>query len=275
MSSASARKLAKKLPERDTKLGNNEIVLAWVDEAAGRYEVRSCGDVMPTYLYNQAKDAGRVLKVDEIFRFRKKNDRGNIVECRVTCVRTPNGFLRADYDDADKKANRERRRIREAKAGELKRLYGLNDDAIKALEQSAGLAQMLPATAWLASALNAQGGGDVVRNLLIVIFRSTGKFSEEEFRDILGHVGFEPPAETARAFTSVCYGVKTLLTEIGFKGGVTDISGQPESNGHGEDHLSAEEIGTTAEDGADPFADLTAEEIDESEEETEAELAAA
>lgn len=245
--SSQAKKLAKKLPERNTKLGNDEIVLTWVDEATGVYEVFSCGDTIPTYLYSQAKDAGRVLKEGQTFQFRKKNDRGNTIECRVICIKTLNGFLRADYDDSDRKANRDRRRIREAKAAELKQLYDLNNDAVKSLEQSAGLAQMLPAAEWLATALKAQGGGDVVRNILTMIFRSTGKFSEEEFRDILNHVGFEPPAETARAFTSVCYGVKTLLTEIGFKGRVIDVSGQPEDNGNGEAHLSAEEISAMAE----------------------------
>ncbi|MDP3764224.1 MAG: hypothetical protein Q8Q95_01235 [bacterium] len=248
---------------RQTAIGKEEVMVLR-DEETGGYGVLCPGDKILTFLYTQAKASGMVLAPGQIFRY-KEGSGGHQLECWITCYLDHNGCARYSRDDATQKARRERIQDESMEMAGLKR-HGLGDDAIKTLKMATRVGLILPSVVWLANALQMQGGGSVVRNLLTFVFKGAGKFVEEDFRSVLDHIGFEPPTETGRDFVSVCFGVKALLVNINFGGigvvkGLVDsnttaevvedlaegeigVDGDPVGNGHLEAEEEAELVGT-------------------------------
>ncbi len=235
--SASSRKLAKDLDRKEEKraarenpmttIGKEEVMITWEDEARGQFVPILPGQMIPTFMYRAAKEAGRVIRIGDTFNFKKVGDHGHEMACWITCVEGGDGYARYSYDDAGQKYRRERRQTRDSEVTELK-LRGLNEVAIKAMEESAGVGNMLTAVLWVEESLADDDG--VARNVLLMIFKSFGpiKLPEDQMKAVLHFSGFEPPEETGRSFTSVMYGVKTLLTQLSFGKKVAD----PNTNGH-------------------------------------------
>lgn len=208
-------------------VGKEEIVII-KDEELNTYGILRPGEEVFSFLYNMAKTAGMVLAPGETFAYTAVNGKQEL-QCWITCYMDVNGYARYAKDDADQKARRERIHGEGMEVAGLKK-HGLDDEDIKKLRLSSRVGLMFPAVEWLESALRMQGGGEVIRNLLTCLFKGGGKFPEEDFRSVLDHVGFEAPEETGRDFTSVCYGVKTLLVDIGF-GKPTGVPVSPEKTG--------------------------------------------